>query len=274
MVATTATTSAATTAPRSNGFTCLVSSHCSLRLEPASGAARDNRPDATARGRFHAVLARLLRHARPRRGAVPHRRRDARARVRAPRPPPRDLVERRRRRHRARRRVTQPRALHHLAARPPAEHARRSRRAPRRVRRDPRQAAKRAAPHACSSPTRRPPRCSRSSGAAGCRSRCARTGTGTSSPRWPRPGSADCVDLLVSSAWAGRAEAASQDLPLDARAARRRRATAAVFVGDTWGPDVEGPRALGITPVYLERDGHWPDTDRHPAPDGDRRRVR
>jgi len=30
-------------------------------------------------------------------------------------------------------------------------------------------------------------------------------------------------------------------------------------VGDTWGPDVEGPLAAGFRPVYLERDGHWPD---------------
>ena len=32
-----------------------------------------------------------------------------------------------------------------------------------------------------------------------------------------------------------------------------------VFVGDSWGPDVAGPRELGMTPVYLFRDGHWPD---------------
>jgi len=34
---------------------------------------------------------------------------------------------------------------------------------------------------------------------------------------------------------------------------------ACVFVGDTWGPDVAGPRAMGMTPLYLFRDGHWPD---------------
>ena len=33
----------------------------------------------------------------------------------------------------------------------------------------------------------------------------------------------------------------------------------ALFVGDTWGPDVEGPLAAGIRAVYLRRDGHWPD---------------
>ena len=31
----------------------------------------------------------------------------------------------------------------------------------------------------------------------------------------------------------------------------------ALFVGDTWGPDVEGPTAAGIRAVYLRRDGHW-----------------
>ena len=36
-------------------------------------------------------------------------------------------------------------------------------------------------------------------------------------------------------------------------------ATDALFVGDTWGPDVEGPRAVGMAPVYLSREGHWPD---------------
>ena len=36
----------------------------------------------------------------------------------------------------------------------------------------------------------------------------------------------------------------------------------ALFVGDTWGPDVEGPLAAGITPAYLERPGHWPDATR------------
>jgi putative hydrolase of the HAD superfamily len=68
-----------------------------------------------------------------------------------------------------------------------------------------------------------------------------------------------CVDLLVSSAWAGARKphpkifhSTLEQLGIDAHAA--------LFVGDTWAPDVEGPRALGITPVYLERDGHWPDT--------------
>ena len=66
------------------------------------------------------------------------------------------------------------------------------------------------------------------------------------------------VDTVVSSAWAG----ARKPHPLifehtltkiDASPAD------AVFVGDTWGPDVVGPRDAGMTPLYLQRDGHWPD---------------
>jgi putative hydrolase of the HAD superfamily len=71
-------------------------------------------------------------------------------------------------------------------------------------------------------------------------------------------GLTDLVDVQVSSAWAG------------ARKPHRRifehtleklgtEPPACVFVGDTWGPDVAGPRAMGMTPVYLCRDGHWPD---------------
>ncbi|MFM8304566.1 MAG: HAD family hydrolase, partial [Actinomycetota bacterium] len=32
-----------------------------------------------------------------------------------------------------------------------------------------------------------------------------------------------------------------------------------LFVGDTWGPDVVGPQAFGMTPLYLLRVDHWPD---------------
>ena len=83
-------------------------------------------------------------------------------------------------------------------------------------------------------------------------------------PAVAEAGFGDAVDVVVSSAWAGRGSP-TQDLPLDTRAARCRPA-GTVFVGDTWGPDVEGPRRVGMTPVYLERDGHWPDTTA-PAPD-------
>jgi putative hydrolase of the HAD superfamily len=78
-------------------------------------------------------------------------------------------------------------------------------------------------------------------------------------PAVTEAGLRDCVDVMVSSAWAG----ARKPHPKIFRSTLElldARAEDAVFVGDTWGPDVEGPRALGMTPVYLERDGHWPDT--------------
>ena len=63
-------------------------------------------------------------------------------------------------------------------------------------------------------------------------------------PAVTEAGLRDCVDLLVSSAWAG----ARKPHPKIFRSTLELldvRAEEAVFVGDTWGPDVEGPRALG-----------------------------
>jgi putative hydrolase of the HAD superfamily len=78
-------------------------------------------------------------------------------------------------------------------------------------------------------------------------------------PAVTEAGFRDSVDVIVSSAWAGARKPHPKifqwtldQIGVDAHGT--------VFVGDTWGPDVEGPRALGMTPVYLERDGHWPDT--------------
>jgi putative hydrolase of the HAD superfamily len=78
-------------------------------------------------------------------------------------------------------------------------------------------------------------------------------------------GLANATDLLVSSAWAG----ARKPHPLifehtlgklGADPART------LFVGDTWGPDVVGPRAVGMTPLYLLRVDHWPDPTCPEAP--------
>jgi putative hydrolase of the HAD superfamily len=71
-------------------------------------------------------------------------------------------------------------------------------------------------------------------------------------------GITELVDVVVSSAWAGarkphprifRHTLDKVDVPSEG----------VLFVGDTWGPDVVGPGALGMTPVYLRRIGHWPD---------------
>jgi putative hydrolase of the HAD superfamily len=71
------------------------------------------------------------------------------------------------------------------------------------------------------------------------------------------------IDALVSSAWAGarKPHARIFRYTLDALDVAPDDV---VFVGDTWGPDVEGPTAVGMRAVYLERDGHWPDAT---APD-------
>jgi putative hydrolase of the HAD superfamily len=68
-------------------------------------------------------------------------------------------------------------------------------------------------------------------------------------------------DTLVSSAWAG----ARKPHPRIYRYLLEQSGldpAEILFVGDTWGPDVEGPLAAGMTPAYLERDGHWPDATR------------
>jgi putative hydrolase of the HAD superfamily len=72
-------------------------------------------------------------------------------------------------------------------------------------------------------------------------------------------GLTELVDVQVSSAWAG----ARKPHPRIFRHTLEKIGVPvgeALFVGDTWGPDIEGPRALGMTPVYVARDGHWPDS--------------
>ncbi|HMF84690.1 MAG TPA: HAD family hydrolase [Acidimicrobiia bacterium] len=71
-------------------------------------------------------------------------------------------------------------------------------------------------------------------------------------------GLSELVDVQVSSAWAG-ARKPHPRIFEDTLGKLGVDAAACVFVGDTWGPDVAGPRAMGMTPVYLSRDGHWPD---------------
>jgi putative hydrolase of the HAD superfamily len=66
------------------------------------------------------------------------------------------------------------------------------------------------------------------------------------------------LDVLVSSAWAG-ARKPHPEIYRYTLAKAGMDAADVLFVGDTWAPDVEGPLAAGMTPAYLERDGHWPD---------------
>lgn len=66
------------------------------------------------------------------------------------------------------------------------------------------------------------------------------------------------VDVVVSSAWAG----ARKPHPRIFRETLEKVGVEpgeALFVGDSWGPDVEGPLAIGMTPCYISRPDHWPD---------------
>lgn len=73
------------------------------------------------------------------------------------------------------------------------------------------------------------------------------------------------VDGMVSSAWAGARKPHPRIFETTLDQVGGDPATT-LFVGDTWGPDVEGPRSLGLAPVYLRRDGHWPDRTAPPDP--------
>jgi putative hydrolase of the HAD superfamily len=71
-------------------------------------------------------------------------------------------------------------------------------------------------------------------------------------------GLTEAFDGLVSSAWVG-ARKPHPRIYANALELAGVSAAETIFVGDTWGPDVEGPLAAGIRAVYLRRDGHWPD---------------
>ena len=76
-------------------------------------------------------------------------------------------------------------------------------------------------------------------------------------------GLAGTVDVVVSSAWVG----ARKPHPRMYDAVLERAGVApgeALFVGDTWSCDVEGPRAIGLEPVYVRRPHLGPDAT---APD-------
>jgi putative hydrolase of the HAD superfamily len=71
-------------------------------------------------------------------------------------------------------------------------------------------------------------------------------------------GLGDLVDVQVSSAWVGARKPHPRifDDTLDRVGVD---AADVLFVGDSWGPDVAGPREHGMRPVYVARPGHWPD---------------
>ena len=73
----------------------------------------------------------------------------------------------------------------------------------------------------------------------------------------------DEVEVVVSSAWAGARKPHPRIFEHTLSKLSVEPANV-LFVGDTWGPDVVGPQAFGMRPMYLQREGHWPD-DTAPA---------
>jgi len=71
-------------------------------------------------------------------------------------------------------------------------------------------------------------------------------------------GLAGAVDAVVSSAWVGarKPHRRMYDAVLDRAGVA---AADALFVGDTWSCDVEGPRAAGLRPLYVRRPHFGPD---------------
>jgi putative hydrolase of the HAD superfamily len=66
------------------------------------------------------------------------------------------------------------------------------------------------------------------------------------------------ADVVVSSAWVG-ARKPHPRIYSHTLARLGVEPGAALFVGDTWGPDVAGPLAAGMQPVYVRRDHREPD---------------
>jgi len=72
------------------------------------------------------------------------------------------------------------------------------------------------------------------------------------------------VDVMVTSAQAGARKPHPRIFEYALDASGVRDATDVVFVGDSWGPDVEGPAAMGMRPVHVWRP-EW-DGQREPPP--------
>ena len=69
-------------------------------------------------------------------------------------------------------------------------------------------------------------------------------------------------DVVVSSAWVG-ARKPHETIYRHTLAELQIEPERALFVGDTWACDVDGPRRIGMTPLYVRGDAREPD---HTAP--------
>ena len=66
-------------------------------------------------------------------------------------------------------------------------------------------------------------------------------------------GLVDLVDVMVTSAQAGARKPHPRIFERTLREANVDDPAEVVFVGDSWGPDVEGPAAMGMRPVHVWR---------------------
>jgi putative hydrolase of the HAD superfamily len=66
-------------------------------------------------------------------------------------------------------------------------------------------------------------------------------------------GLTDLVDVMVTSAQAGARKPHPRIFQHTLDACGITDPTDVVFVGDSWGPDVEGPKAMGMRPVHVWR---------------------
>ena len=74
----------------------------------------------------------------------------------------------------------------------------------------------------------------------------------------------DLIDVAVTSARAGARKPHRRIFDHTLDRARVTDPSSVVFVGDSWGPDVEGPREMGMRPVHVWRP-EW-DGEREPPP--------
>lgn len=75
------------------------------------------------------------------------------------------------------------------------------------------------------------------------------------------------LDVLISSAWVGARKPHPRIYRHTLDCLEADPATC-LFVGDTWGPDVEGPLAAGMRSVYVRRAGREHDRTAPEMPDG------
>ena len=103
-----------------------------------------------------------------------------------------------------------------------------------------------------------------------CHRRLFELGLGSSMRSWTRWGCLGLVDVGVTSARAG-ARKPHPDIYRTSVSALEVEPAEVVFVGDSWEPDVRGPRKMGMTAVHVWREEERPGMDPPALQPGDHR---